>query len=318
MKKNFIIVAASVMALMSCGGGEKLYTEGQLLGEWHEVMPVNKHIVQGMLLDKANKASSVGMATLKYNNWKLVKGKHQKSCIVLCGESIGNGQTIQFCDTLNIIALQNDMLTLGKGEMYRIEYRRAQENTTPLIGGSDAAMGYTYSKVLDKKIRIFEAGTRLLSAVDQYSSSAAYVVFSSDSAKVEVFMPEETVVLEKRVRPDGSAVWNVEDDDSYMLEKSNDEWIVSRRGKVVYSSTGFENIIKADFKNNKGEQLAAKFFTKAGVAQVTYLGVDYLLYQYVTASGYGYKNSFIDIRGKGKDMTLTFVGKDTSVEFTEQ
>lgn len=82
MKKNFIIVAASVMALMSCGGGEKLYTEEQLLGEWHEVMPVNKHIVQGMLLDKANKASSVGMATLKYNNWKLVKGKHKKA--VLC------------------------------------------------------------------------------------------------------------------------------------------------------------------------------------------------------------------------------------------
>lgn len=59
----------------------------------------------------------------------------------MCGESIGNGQTIQFCDTLNIIALQNDMLTLGKGEMYRIEYRRVQENTTPLIGGSDAAWG---------------------------------------------------------------------------------------------------------------------------------------------------------------------------------
>lgn len=100
MKKNFIIVAASVMTLMSCGGGEKLYTEEQLLGEWHEVMPVNKHIVQGMLLDKANKASSVGMATLKYNNWKLVKGKHKKTVLCCVAKASGTDRPYSFVTPL--------------------------------------------------------------------------------------------------------------------------------------------------------------------------------------------------------------------------
>ena len=177
------------------------------------------------------------------------------------------------------------------------------ENTdaeTAPIGGSDAAMGYTYSKVLDKKIRIFEDGMRMLSAIDPQATTAAFAVFPSDSSKVELFMPEETVVLEKRVRPDGTAVWNVEDDDTYMFERCADEWLVSRRGKVLYASTG------------------SIFFTTAGLAQIRYDGVDYLLRQYVTASGYGYKNPFVDIRGKGQDMTLTFSAEGKSIAFTEK
>ena len=50
---------------------------------------------------------------------------------------------------------------------------------------------------------------------------------------------------------------------------------------------------------------------------MNYNGGDYLLYQYRTASGYGYKNAFADIRGKGKNMTLTLAGSE-SIEFTEK
>ena len=39
----------------------------------------------------------------------------------------------------------------------------------------------------------------------------------------------------------------------------------------------------------KREKLSAVFFTQAGVAQIRYNGIDYLLRQYVTASGYGYR-----------------------------
>lgn len=120
-------------------------------------------------------------------------------------------------------------------------------------------MGYTYSKVLDKKIRIFEEGTRMLSAIDPQTTMAAFAVFPPDSSKVELFLPEETVVLEKRVRPNSTSVWNIEDDDTYMLEKCYDEWLVTRRGKVLFSSTGFENIHKAMFVNDKGEKLSAAF-----------------------------------------------------------
>lgn len=318
MKQNIIIIAASALSVMSCGNSENQYSEEQLLGEWHEVMPVNTQFMQGMLLEKDNIASSVGMATLKYSNWQLSKGENGKSNIILSGESIGNGQTIQFTDTLDIISLSNDTLTLGKGDMYRIQYTRATDKKSSVIGGSDAAKGYSYSKVLDKKIRIFEEGTRMLSATDPNSSYASYIVFPSDSSKVELFMPEESVVLDKRTRPDGTSVWNVEDDDTYMLEKSYDEWLITRGGKVLYTSTGFDNIRSAKFTDGKGNELSAKFFTSAGVAQITYSGQNYVLYQYVTASGYGYKNPFADIRGKGKDMTLSFVGQEKSINFTEE
>lgn len=195
--------------------------------------------------------------------------------------------------------------------------KNTDAETAP-IGGSDAAMGYTYSKVLDKKIRIFEDGMRMLSTIDPQATTAAFAVFPSDSSKVELFMPEETVVLEKRVRPDGTAVWNVEDDDTYMFERCASEWLVSRRGKVLYASTGCENKRQAEFVGKQGEALSAIFFTTAGLAQIRYDGVDYLLRQYVTASGYGYKNPFVDIRGKGQDMTLTFSAEGKSIAFTEK
>lgn len=312
-KSKFLILPASLMIMMSCAEGGNMFNETSFIGEWHEIMPVNKHILQGVVFEKDGKASSVGMATLKYNGWKLLKNS-----IVLSGESIGNGRTIQFSDTLDVISLNNDTLTLGKGDMYRIQYVKSENSEGQLIGGSDAAKGYTYSKVLDKKIRIFEEGNRLLSATDSNATMAAYSVFSDDSSKVELFLPGGAVVLDKRVRPDGTAVWNVEDDDTYMVEKYNDEWLVSRRGRLLYATSGTENTINAEFTEKGGENLFVTFFNNAGVAQMYYNGVDYLLYQYRTASGYGYKNAFADIRGKGKAMTLTLAGSESVIEFTEK
>lgn len=214
----------------------------------------------------------------------------------------------------NFILLTTSLILLSCGN----QQAKNTGNEKTSIGGSDAAMGYAYSKVLDKKIRIFEKGTRMLSAIDPQAAMATFAVFPPDSSKVELFLPEETIVLEKRTRSDGTSVWNIEDDDTYMLERYYDEWIVTRRGKVLFSSTGFENIHKTMFVNDKGEILSAAFFTKAGVAQINYVGVDHVLYQYITGSGYGYRNSFVEIRGKGKDMTLFFSGDNKSIHFIEQ
>lgn len=68
----------------------------------------------------------------------------------------------------------------------------------------------------------------------------------------------------------------------------------------------------------KREKLSAVFFTQAGVAQIRYNGIDYLLRQYVAASGYGYRNPLADIRGKGQQVTLSLAGNDTSIDFVEQ
>ncbi len=300
----------SVLSLLaaSCSNVSTSYNESDLVGRWQEIMPVNHSIIQGVELKEDGTASSIGMATLKYHNWELIDGKN----IVLSGESIGNGQTIAFADTLNICSIVNDTLTLGKFGSYRIQYKKQQ-----LIGGTDAAMGYTYSKVLDKKIRIFEEGVKVLSATDPQATSAGYMVFAADSSKVELFLPEMSVVLEKRSRPDGTSVWNVEDDDSFMVEKCNDEWIITRRGKVLYSSTGFENIIQTTFVGKSGKTISVSFFQTAELAQVTTDGVNHVLHQYRTASGYGYRNAFIDIRGKGDELTLTDLSDNKSETFVE-
>lgn len=81
-----------------------------LTGCWIEVLPKDMPYVQGMCLNGDGTAESVGMATLKYSRWK-ADGK----CLILYGESIGNGQTISFSDTLRIVDLRNDTLTVEKG-----------------------------------------------------------------------------------------------------------------------------------------------------------------------------------------------------------
>lgn len=111
--KNYIFLATA-MLLTACGSGGK---QVDLEGNWVEVMPVNKDIIQGVTLEKSGKASSIGMATLQYEKWKSEDGK-----LILWGKSIGNGQTIDFSDTLNIVKVTADSMLLGKYGMYRVNY----------------------------------------------------------------------------------------------------------------------------------------------------------------------------------------------------
>lgn len=77
-------------------------------------------------------------------------------------------------------------------------------------------------------------------------------------------------------------------------------------------------MIKTEFAGEGGETFTASFFTQAGVAQIAYQGVNHVLYQYRTASGYGYKNPFVDIRGKGKEVTLTDLATGKTCQFSEK
>ena len=138
---NALIVAGVIITSTGCTAQTGI-TENDLIGNWIEIMPVNVQFTQGVTLQKEGVASSIGMATLKYESWELKDGKS----LILNGQSIGNRQTISFSDTLSVISLQNDTLTLGKGDKYRIQYTRQTDAPQP-IGGSDAAMGYTYSDV---------------------------------------------------------------------------------------------------------------------------------------------------------------------------
>ena len=310
---NLKTIAGTALMLSACASANNGITEKDIIGSWYEIMPENKHIAQGVKIGEGGKAESIGMATLKYDSWSLL----EENRMILNGRSIGNGQTINFSDTLDIISLDNDTMTLGKGGMYRIQYARKAGHPAP-IGGNDAAMGYTYSKVLGKKIRIFEEGIKLMSAIDSYASTASYVVFAPDSSKAEVFMPGGTVVLDIRKRTDGTSVWNLEDDDTYMIEHAEKDWLLTKRGVVLYSSSGTENVINATFKGENGDILTVRFMNNAGIAQMGYNGTNNILRQYRTASGYGYKNAFFDIRGKGREMVLTDLSTNKSYKFTEK
>lgn len=103
MEKVVLLLALVLSPLAGRGGTD-------LTGCWIEVLPKDMPYVQGMCLNDDGTAESVGMATLKYSRWK-TDGK----CLILDGESIGNGQTISFSDTLRIVDLRNDTLTVERG-----------------------------------------------------------------------------------------------------------------------------------------------------------------------------------------------------------
>ena len=266
-----------------------------------------------MTLAKEGKASSIGMATLQYESWQLLPDGQ----LILNGKSIGNGQTISFSDTLAILSLQQDTLTLQKGADYQIKYVR-QPESAPLVGTDKASTGYTWSDVLQKDIRIFETGQKVLSSTDSQATQAGFLVFATDSSKVEVFLPDTKVILDRRVRPDGIAVWNVEDDDTYQVQACADSWIVSRRGRLLYSTYGTDKKIETSFLTEEKTEIPVAFYPHEALAEVCLDGQYMLLSQYRTASGYGYKNTILDLRGKGKEATLTRSTDGKTFQLTEK
>lgn len=99
--------AAAIMA--SCGGAPAIE------GAWVEPVPGMADKVQGILIEKDGRASSINMATLQYTSWS-----QDGDLIILNGRSIGNGQTIEFSDTLEIRELTRETLVLkGRSDVPR-------------------------------------------------------------------------------------------------------------------------------------------------------------------------------------------------------
>lgn len=99
----------SLLALAFCACSPSNNTN--LTGCWMEVLPQDVSYVQGMELKEDGSAKSIGMSTLLYHQWKRM-GKE----LILNGESVSNGQTIQFSDTMKIVRCGEDTLVVKKGE----------------------------------------------------------------------------------------------------------------------------------------------------------------------------------------------------------
>lgn len=118
--------------------------------------------------------------------------------------------------------------------------------------GCIASAGYIWSEVQQNCIRLFESGTRL-EAVD--GKSSAYLVFSPDSLKAELFFSNDTPseILDRRSLPAGDYAWNVEDDDTKNVRRIDGVWTISQRGKEIYRQN------QKDVDNSSGEVLTQTY-----------------------------------------------------------
>ncbi len=94
--------------------------EKLLVGSWVQPIP-GIGGTQGVTLQADGTAASINMNTLQYEKWSYNGGD-----LVLCGKSIGNGQTIDFADTVKVEKVTADSLVLMRGD-YRDAYSRQAE-----------------------------------------------------------------------------------------------------------------------------------------------------------------------------------------------
>ncbi|MCD8186977.1 MAG: MliC family protein [Rikenellaceae bacterium] len=145
----------------------------------------------------------------------------------------------------------------------------------------------------------------------------AYVIFNRDSTRAEMFVNShgaQSTVLERRQTATGP-VWNVEDDDTYNVRRVDGDWLIERRGQVVYRHDAKLNPIHARFNGSDGISrmfypVEITFFPAGEAAIVTVGDQTYRLRQYPTGSGYGYKNDRVELRGKGEEATLTYTDEN--------
>lgn len=119
-KNNVRIAALVVVAALSISSCTQKETTPEIQGTWVQPIPGMTEQVQGFTLYSDGSAESVNMATLQYTQWSLP----EPETLILYGQSIGNGQTIEFCDTLAIALLSYDSLVLHRGELDLTYYRQ--------------------------------------------------------------------------------------------------------------------------------------------------------------------------------------------------
>ena len=133
-------------------------------------------------------------------------------------------------------------LLAGCGNGGKKEAETSEKKEKGAVVGSDkdnngciASAGYTWSEVQKDCIRLWEKGVRM-NAVDD-AGKTLFLVFSPDSAQVELFFSEEGVsneILARRGLPAGGYAWNVEDDDTKNVRLEDSKWTVTQRGKLIY------------------------------------------------------------------------------------
>lgn len=255
-----------------------------------------------------------GKYSVEGNTIKLEPGG---STMMACPDMPFESQYMKALSEMTTYSVENKELKLTdkEGTQTLIFVPKVEEQQ--LVGvaedphGCNAAAGFTWSEAKNDCIRLFESGIRLNSAQDTAATTSAFIVFSADSAQVEVFIPNEDVhpLLDKRTLPSGEFAWNIEDDDTYNVRQVNGQWVIEKRATILYSETPVttrEVIFQGgDGKTKMLYQIEVTFYPEQKIAVVNYDGQTYELQQEVMASGYQYKNDQVSLTGKGNEAKFT-------------
>ncbi|MEG2366093.1 MAG: lipocalin family protein [Alistipes sp.] len=125
-----VLIADSISVIYKDTLNMKLVTELTVLrkspyfyiqGEWVEPNPIDVAQQQGFSIKQDGSVEMINMATLAYKTWDF-----DLKDLILHGQSIGNGQTIDFADTMNVTKLDADSLILSQdgGVVYRMARRQ--------------------------------------------------------------------------------------------------------------------------------------------------------------------------------------------------
>lgn len=141
------------------------------------------------------------------------------------------------------------------GDTVRVQYQGAYRE------GLDAQKVSTVSKVNDPwPVRFFNDSIRTEPA--DGTNRAIYVHMSDDELTADLYISAEkrTETLQRRTLPDGTHVWNIEDDDTKNLRMIDGRWTVSQRGKVIFkepSGLADQSLGKLQYSDYQGVLPAA-------------------------------------------------------------
>lgn len=120
---------------------------------------------------------------------------------------------------------------------------KSKKNDTEIVGadrdehGCIASAGYTWSELLQDCIRPFEKGKKFTAVNPEDSVMAAYLVFSADSSKAELYTPEmngKGQILYKYVFSNGIVTWTNNIKRGYLVKNDDEEWVIYKNVKPVY------------------------------------------------------------------------------------
>ena len=131
-------------------------------------------------------------------------------------------------------------LLFSCGQQKAKQESQAENESTEMVGndkdehGCIASAGYTWSEVQQNCIRLFESGIRL-EATD--GKSSAYIVFSPDSLKAELFFSNGTPneILDRRSLPAGGYAWNKKKYTGKTRRKAMTPWVKCKRSLMKVS-----------------------------------------------------------------------------------